>query len=103
MNATAGYVIEFFDRGELQERENVNLLPTVAEKHPANPVLALGADGEFDSKQVGNWAGDIHWDAEAGLFKCWYYASDIDGTPAIGYATSEDGVLWERPRLGPYD
>ena len=94
---------EFFDLTELDAVDNVELTPTMAEKHPANPVLPLGAHGEFDAKRAGNWAGDIHWDPDARQYRSWYYASDLEGMSAIGYATSPDGVMWEKPRLGRHE
>lgn len=101
--AAAGTVVPFLDLGELEGRDNVDLRPTRAVKHPANPVLQPGAAGEWDCKRVGNWAGDIIWDADESVFRCWYYGSDLPGTAAIGYAVSLDGVLWEKPNLGLHD
>lgn len=83
MTAAAGAEVLFLDLGELDERDNVDLRPTPAEKHPANPVLQPGAAGEWDCKRVGNWAGDIIWDADESVFKCWYYGSDLPGAAAI--------------------
>ena len=41
---------------------------------------------------IGN---SLHYDEEDGLFKAWY-----DTKGGIAYATSEDGVHWEKPSLG---
>jgi hypothetical protein len=38
----------------------------------------------------------VFYDAEDKLFKMWYHAGWFDG---IGYATSRDGLHWERPSL----
>ena len=103
MTATPGTKIPFLDLGELEDRDNVELRPTPAVKHPANPVLQPGVADAWDCKRVGNWAGDIHWDAVESVFKCWYYGSDLAGSASIGYAVSADGVLWEKPRLGLHD
>lgn len=43
--------------------------------------------------------GQILWDENELLFKMWYYAGS-DGTILVGYATSKDGIQWERPSLG---
>lgn len=64
MTAAAGTEVPFLDLGELEGRDNVDLRPTRAVKHPANPVLQPGAADEWDCKRVGNWAGDIIWDAD---------------------------------------
>ena len=103
MTATPGTTVPFLDLGELEDQDNVDLRPTEAVKHPANPVLQPGHAHEWDCKRVGNWAGDIHWDADESVFKCWYYGSDLEGISSIGYALSADGVLWEKPRLGLHD
>ena len=103
MTATPGTTVPFLDLGELEDRDNVELRPTPAVKHPANPVLQPGVADAWDCKRVGNWAGDIHWDAAESVFKCWYYGSDLAGSASIGYAVSADGVLWEKPRLGLHD
>ena len=47
------------------------------------PVACPFTDGAF-------------FDPEDGLFKLWYQAGWFDGT---AYATSEDGVHWQRPEL----
>ena len=41
--------------------------------------------------------GDGVWfDPKDELFKMWYHAGWFDG---VGYATSKDGIHWERPSL----
>ena len=41
---------------------------------------------------IGN---SLHYDEEDGLFKAWY-----DTPGEVAYATSQDGVHWEKPSLG---
>ena len=72
------------------------------EKHPDNPVLDLGPSGAWDDKTV---------EAPAVLFNgteyhMWYAGSNgLSGIIRIGYATSVDGIVWEKypgnPVLGP--
>ena len=49
------------------------------------------------------------YDTENKLFKMWYVGRNIKGTRdgkycgAVGYAISEDGVIWHKPKLGLYE
>ncbi|MBC8234231.1 IPT/TIG domain-containing protein, partial [bacterium] len=71
----------------------------VWEKHP-NPVLEPGPPGAWDDNHVG---------APAVLFNgseyhMWYQSHDGSYVWKIGYATSADGIVWEKhpnPVLGP--
>ena len=40
---------------------------------------------------------------DEGVYKMWYSANGEDGTPRDCYATSTDGIHWERPNLGLID
>ena len=40
---------------------------------------------------------------DEGIYKIWYSANGEDGTPRDCYATSTDGIHWERPNLGLMD
>ena len=40
---------------------------------------------------------------DEGVYKMWYSANGEDGTPRDCYATSTDGIHWERPNLGLMD
>jgi len=71
--------------------------------HVSNPVLQPATPLEMnvirgrDALPVAAPFGDGAWfDATDGLFKMWYHAGWFDG---IGYATSKDGIRWERPSL----
>ena len=49
------------------------------------------------------WAGrTVLYDEQEKLFKCWYTGTDLSMEKwwASGYAVSEDGVHWVKPRLG---
>ncbi len=64
-------------------------------KHPDNPVLSLGSPGSWDSVNVyGPWV--LY---EDGIYKMWY-SGHGSGKGHIGYATSDDGISWNRPILG---
>ncbi len=69
------------------------------QKHAANPVLVPTTPLEINAK--GNSAtvpkgGGLWWDPYERLFKLWYEAGWLN---TICYATSRDGIAWERPLL----
>ena len=94
----------FLDLEEIEETENVRFAINTAEKHAANPIIPLGDMGAWDSFRVSTWAGTILFDEEENIFKLWYVgAASQRLSSAIGYATSADGVEWEKPDLGLYE
>ncbi len=74
---------------ELDGLERVSQRPTKL----GRPVLEGTEPWERATAAIiGN---SLHYDEEDGLFKAWY------DTPAgVAYATSQDGLQWEKPRLG---
>ena len=69
-------------------------------KHPANPLLK--PDREWESQYC--IYGSVMYDREAGLFKMWHYGGIVDAVgPYVMYATSKDGVQWNRPALGLFE
>ncbi|UCH35365.1 MAG: hypothetical protein JSV65_03165 [Armatimonadota bacterium] len=71
------------------------------QKHPDNPVLRA----EMPWEGGGTYAlayGSALFDEQEQLFKMWYWAPH-DGGEAMLYATSRDGVHWERPDLGLFE
>ena len=59
-------------------------------------VLRHGPEGSVD--QVLRFIGTVLRDGDQ--LKIWYDAADAPGVHRLGYATSVDGVNWERPALG---
>jgi hypothetical protein len=58
-----------------------------------NPVLQGDRPAEgWVARILGN---SVHFDAEESIFKMWY-----DTTGGVAYATSKDGVSWDKPTLG---
>jgi hypothetical protein len=91
---------------EVQKLENAELVLNAAEKHPSDPVLLLGDVHEWDSLQARPWGGSIFYDAQDGLFRCWYIGFDHSNDLShlhTGYAISRDGIFWQEPRLGLYE
>ena len=100
----------FVDLDRVEALENVTRTFHAAEKHPANPVLRRVYPWE---QPRGTW-GSVIFDAEERIFKAWYGGTsgrDISGctgpncrsNSVLCYAISQDGVVWQRPRLGLHD
>ena len=71
-------------------------------KYGANPVLTKGDPGDWDDEGVGSCS--VIWDADDSLYKMWYTGtpdSTSSAIPAIGYATSNDGISWVKPGSNP--
>ncbi|MDE0300533.1 MAG: hypothetical protein OXN17_18005 [Candidatus Poribacteria bacterium] len=98
--------------------QNAQLTLGVVEKHPANPLF--GEDEAWE-KRYDNLYARVIYDEEEQLYKCWYmpfiidnsakgmtheerertpYRSPEDRDEGICYAFSEDGLHWEKPKLG---
>jgi hypothetical protein len=97
----------FVDLDALEKLDNVQQLLHSAEKHPANPVISPTRPWE---REGGGPAASVIFDREEKIFKCWYQGviGDKLGTTQYGphtlnYATSTDGVHWDRPDLGLHE
>lgn len=67
-------------------------------KDPGNPAIAQGDSGEWDSD--GTWDPFVIY--EDGIFKMWY-GGNIGFRGAWGYATSVDGINFEKKgKIGPF-
>jgi predicted GH43/DUF377 family glycosyl hydrolase len=66
-------------------------------KHPSNPVLDLGSGGLWDDTYV--WYPSVIFDG--GGYHMWYIGNDGSGNNAVGYATSADGIIWNRYASNP--
>jgi len=83
----------FTDEALIEEKNNVELVLHPGKKHPANPVFRCEKPWE-------GWRcylyGSVMYDEDESIFKMWY----IVGSPYFTcYATSKDGIHWERPAL----
>jgi predicted GH43/DUF377 family glycosyl hydrolase len=67
-------------------------------KYASNPVLDVGAGGEWDS--AGFEAPFVIKESPTS-YKMWYSGKDEDGTWRIGYATSPDGIHWTKDAGNP--
>ena len=59
------------------------------------PHPVLEGTEPWDRCSVGICGNSVQFDADEGCFKIWY-----DSRAGVAYATSLDGIHWERPRLG---
>ena len=101
----------------IKKTENVKLEVGKVEKNKKNPLF--GEDNEWEMR-FDNLYGNVIFDREENIFKCWYcpfivdsvshgmtleqrgrkYKSPSDREMGICYATSKDGINWEKPDLG---
>ena len=84
----------FVDEQLIAEQQDVELVLNPGEKHPANPLLR--AEKPWEGWRIYLY-GSVMFDGDAGLFKMWYIA--VGSGAVTCYATSTDGVHWERPAL----
>ncbi|OGG02910.1 hypothetical protein A2W14_00155 [Candidatus Gottesmanbacteria bacterium RBG_16_37_8] len=61
-------------------------------KYSGNPIVEPGAPGEWDEKYI--YPGTVI--KEGSEYKMWYTGSDRTGREQIGYATSTDGITWNK-------
>ena len=86
----------FVDDYVVERMENLKRAMNQPKKHSRNPVLVP------DRPWEGAWAhmyGSVIYDRQAKLYKMWYWCGS---GPAMrgAYATSRDGIEWEKPELG---
>lgn len=99
-------VLFSFDDHAIPWRDNLQLTPVPARKHPANPVLRRGPAGAPDHGHAILYGSVLRI---GGKFRMWYlgmFETEIKGGQAPGwwrpmcYAESDDGVTWAKPDLG---
>ena len=92
----------FFDDREVERREGLTRTVHHAQKHPGNPIMK--AEPAWEGAMV---PSTVLFDDEAGCFKMWYLTHarvpGAESTYVTGYATSIDGLSWERPNIGAYE
>ena len=71
------------------------------QKYAGNPIFNIGAAGSWDDHR----AGITSVIKSNNLYEAWYSGTDETGIGEIGYATSSDGINWNKyqnnPVLGP--
>jgi hypothetical protein len=102
----------------IEKVENAKLFVGTIQKHDANPLFIEDNPWEM---RFDNLYGNVIYDDEEKIYKCWYspfivdysakgmtleerdskpYDAPEEREMGICYATSEDGITWEKPELG---
>jgi len=71
---------------------NIGMTQTEWVKYPGNPVLDVGVDGTWDDYGVSH--PDVIFDGTK--YQMWYAGRTDSSKNRIGYATSIDGIVWEK-------
>jgi hypothetical protein len=89
----------FVDKVLVRDTENISFNLVPARKHPENPVVR--ADRPWEGWRLEIY-GNAIYDEEDKVFKMWYLGEETETFPhyALYYATSADGVHWEKPLVG---
>ncbi len=98
----------FVDLDRVEILDNVQQLFHQAQKNPENPVLY--GERPWEASGYG-FVTSVVYDEEEKLFKCWYQGAigcvagpvHTHGPHVLCYATSTDGIHWERPVLGLHE
>ena len=93
----AGHRQLLFDDAYLERRHGLERTMHVAEKYDGNPIMVKEKPWEGSGPYVyGTVLRHPDWD----VFKMWYHCY-VGGRPDYFtcYATSEDGIHWERPEF----
>lgn len=102
----------------IEETENAVLTVGTVKKHPSNPLFVEDHPWE---KRFDNLYGNVIYDPGKQAYQCWYSPFIVDHSSrnmprsqrdgaryrpprgremAICYATSKDGIRWQKPSLG---
>ena len=101
---TGDQTILFVDDNAILYRSGTRRVVQQPERHAANPVI-----GETKPWEVAIGYCTVYRDIRTGLYQCWYqsysgnHANDPTRRVVVCYATSNDGVVWEKPNLGLFD
>lgn len=99
----------FLDDVVIAEMKNLERTWHQAEKRP-EPVVAPDRPNDFEGVML--FPGDVLYDEQERIFKMWYSSPEYVPPPPrkpgnayvirwhLSYATSKDGVHWEKPNLG---
>jgi D-alanyl-D-alanine dipeptidase len=100
------------DSRVVEAASNAKLILGTPQKHPANPLFQ--ADKPWENS-LNNLYPNVIWDEEEQLFKLWYKCvladkeviAQMDQPSTVHdvgwyllYATSKDGIHWDKPALG---
>ena len=89
----------FVDQMLVRSTDKVSFTLHPARKHPANPLVKADQPWEGWALQ---FYGNVIFDEDDQLFKMWYIGESAEHFPqyAALYATSKDGIHWDKPLVG---
>lgn len=89
----------FVDQQVVHSTQGIAFNLHQARKHPLNPLVR--ADRPWEGWRV-NVYGSVLYDEQERIFKMWYGGNSSEWFPnfATHYATSRDGLHWEKPLVG---
>ncbi|MEY4938593.1 MAG: hypothetical protein RIQ93_328 [Verrucomicrobiota bacterium] len=89
----------FVDKQVVHSTQGIAFNLHQARKHPLNPLVK--ADRPWEGWRV-NVYGSVLYDEQEKIFKMWYVGNASEWFPnfATHYATSRDGLHWEKPLVG---
>ena len=89
----------FLDDDIIQDLQGLTRELNQPIKHPGNPILKPDEAWEFFH------GTSVHYDEEEKIYKMWHgvQKGQIMESGSLGYATSVDGLNWERPKLGLFE
>jgi hypothetical protein len=95
----------FIDDDLIARTNGIEQIVNQPAKHHVNPVLTW--DKPWEGNCVITW-GSILYEPDEKLFKAWYevykkYPPQGEAKVVVCYATSRDGIKWDKPNLGLYD
>ena len=88
----------FIDDHVIQETRGVTRTLNQPVKYVGNPIIRPVHPWEANSRIYGT----VIYDVDQEIFRMWYMAGphNVDAPHRTCYATSKDGVYWEKPSLG---
>ena len=91
----------FIDNYVIEHSDNLSKVLHQPTKDRSNPVLRPEWPWEMGTENVNNNIGytNVIYDHEEGIFKVWYNIQQY----GVAYATSQNGLTWEKPALGIVD
>lgn len=102
LEASPGKKVLFLDLAEVQALANLRLRVNQAQKHPGNPVIQAGEEGDPDVHGAGNFLRVLK---EDGVYRMWYSTMRRDRSIpwwewyGAGYAESTDGYRFRKKEL----
>ena len=93
----------FADDHIIGERQNVFRTLNQPTKNRDNPIIELEPPQQVGGDEHVIVMGTVMYDEDERIFKMWYECADYPWSfNVIAYATSVDGVEWERPQPGDH-